>query len=207
MYNNLPANMLLDTRLLTNLNGAVVILHFDPIRIECLSRNRWGNSITNRSVLLSPLDHTVNGIELVANIEEHAVKVLTYLTAHPTRNYTGIFDLQRPNCSAQQLIFNASIAEKNDQGEISSCICIILDINKALMPNLEKAKTENSDKLPMSTFSRREQEVIQEMMKGLTSKEIGKKLYITENTVETHRSRIYKKAGVKNVVGLVQRVG
>ena len=48
-------------------------------------------------------------------------------------------------------------------------------------------------------------EVIREIATGRTTKEIGQVLFISENTVETHRSRILKKASVPNITSLVAR--
>ena len=43
-----------------------------------------------------------------------------------------------------------------------------------------------------------ETEVLTELAKGLTNKEIAKALVISENTVERHLDNIYNKLGVSN---------
>jgi DNA-binding NarL/FixJ family response regulator len=53
-------------------------------------------------------------------------------------------------------------------------------------------------------LSKRECEVIKNMMYGLSSKEIADILCISIKTVETHRSNIYKKLKVRNVVELMK---
>ena len=50
----------------------------------------------------------------------------------------------------------------------------------------------------------REEEIVALVAKGLTSQEIGKKLFISPRTVETHRARIMDKLGVNNAAGLVR---
>ena len=52
-------------------------------------------------------------------------------------------------------------------------------------------------------FSKREKEVLELMAKGYASKAIGKKLFITEKTVESHRKNMVTKAGVKNTMELI----
>jgi two-component system response regulator NreC len=52
-------------------------------------------------------------------------------------------------------------------------------------------------------FSEREMEIIHLICEGLTSKEIGDKLFISVRTVEGHRLKIQEKMNVKNSVGLV----
>jgi DNA-binding NarL/FixJ family response regulator len=49
----------------------------------------------------------------------------------------------------------------------------------------------------------REIEIIVMICQGMTSQEISDKLFISAKTVETHRSNIFLKAGVKNIAGLI----
>lgn len=51
-------------------------------------------------------------------------------------------------------------------------------------------------------LSRREKEIIREIALGLTSKEIGDKLFISLHTVLTHRKNINRKLGIKTVSGI-----
>lgn len=50
----------------------------------------------------------------------------------------------------------------------------------------------------------REQEILQLIVDGYTSKEIGKKLYISPRTVDTHRSNLMQKLELKNIAELVR---
>jgi DNA-binding NarL/FixJ family response regulator len=52
----------------------------------------------------------------------------------------------------------------------------------------------------------REKEVVALLIKGLTSKEIAEKLFISKTTVETHRQNIRQKTGAKNIAELVSIV-
>lgn len=61
-------------------------------------------------------------------------------------------------------------------------------------------KKENSSASP---FSRRELEVVRLLAKGDSSKEIAEKLYISLETVLTHRKNILSKAGCRNTTELV----
>ena len=49
----------------------------------------------------------------------------------------------------------------------------------------------------------REVEIMVLICQGLTSQEISERLHISAKTVETHRSNIFLKAGVRNVAGLI----
>lgn len=50
----------------------------------------------------------------------------------------------------------------------------------------------------------REQEVMRLVVKGLTSKVIGAKLFISPKTVENHRTKIMEKLGLSTVIDLVK---
>jgi len=53
-------------------------------------------------------------------------------------------------------------------------------------------------------LSPREQEILELIVAEYTTKEIAKKLFLSEGTVETHRLNIIKKLGVKNTAGIVR---
>ncbi|MHC1707299.1 MAG: response regulator [Bacteroidales bacterium] len=59
-------------------------------------------------------------------------------------------------------------------------------------------KNSNSDQL-----TTRELEITVMICQGLTTQEISDRLNIAAKTVETHRSNIFLKAGVKNTAGLI----
>ena len=56
------------------------------------------------------------------------------------------------------------------------------------------------------SFTKRELEIIQYVIKGTSSKQIGEILFISSHTVDTHRRRILKKANVSNTAELIEFV-
>ncbi len=71
------------------------------------------------------------------------------------------------------------------------------DFNQLISRHLpNKSKKENSTGL-----SKREKNIIRHIALGLTSKEIGEKLFISTHTVITHRKNITQKLGIKTVSG------
>ncbi|HCI69691.1 MAG: DNA-binding response regulator [Bacteroidetes bacterium] len=64
------------------------------------------------------------------------------------------------------------------------------------LSRLKKGKT--------TSITPREQEVLSYLVKGLTSSEIGKKLFISPRTVDKHRTNLLKKLGLKNTASLVR---
>ena len=53
-------------------------------------------------------------------------------------------------------------------------------------------------------LSTRQKEVLQLIAEGNSTREIAEKLFISVKTVETHRSQIMKKLGIKDIPGLVK---
>jgi DNA-binding NarL/FixJ family response regulator len=49
----------------------------------------------------------------------------------------------------------------------------------------------------------RETEILKLITEGFTNKEIGKKLFISHKTVDTHRTNLMKKVEVNNIAGLI----
>jgi DNA-binding NarL/FixJ family response regulator len=58
--------------------------------------------------------------------------------------------------------------------------------------------------LPVITLSRREQEILQLVVDGHSSAEIGKILFLSPKTVETYRSRMMQKLGLSDLASLVR---
>ena len=54
-------------------------------------------------------------------------------------------------------------------------------------------------------ISKRELEVLEFMASGLSNKEIGEKLFVSENTVKTHVSRLYEKLDVKRRTQAIEK--
>lgn len=81
---------------------------------------------------------------------------------------------------------------------------LVFDIMQ-LSRDLEKhAEIEEMLLLPPEDYSLsdREQEVLELVAQGLSSKEVAARLNITVNTVNTHRKSITRKTGIKSVAGL-----
>jgi DNA-binding NarL/FixJ family response regulator len=64
--------------------------------------------------------------------------------------------------------------------------------------------TNGADEDTIKSITKRELEILQLVVKEYTTKQIGEKLFISNNTVDTHRKNIMRKLEVKNTVGLVK---
>lgn len=53
-------------------------------------------------------------------------------------------------------------------------------------------------------LTKREIEILSEVMEGKTSREIGEELFIAEGTVKRHRDNLMKKIGAKNLMEVIK---
>ena len=63
----------------------------------------------------------------------------------------------------------------------------------------------NDEKLKEIGLTAREHEVLALIAQGLSNREIGEKLFVSENTVKTHSSRLFEKMQVNRRVQAVRR--
>lgn len=57
----------------------------------------------------------------------------------------------------------------------------------------------------MRQITPREQQIVELIVKGLSTAEIGKELHISEHTVFSHKQNLFKKLGVTNSVALAMK--
>jgi DNA-binding CsgD family transcriptional regulator len=63
----------------------------------------------------------------------------------------------------------------------------------------------NAEKLKEVGLTAREHEILALIAQGLSNREIGEKLFISENTIKTHSSRLFEKMQVNRRVQAVQK--
>jgi DNA-binding NarL/FixJ family response regulator len=74
------------------------------------------------------------------------------------------------------------------------------DVKEALMQEMMPGSASKS----IPKLSRREKEVLLLITREHTTAEIAEKLFISQNTVETHRKNLLQKLNVRNTAGLVR---
>jgi DNA-binding NarL/FixJ family response regulator len=92
---------------------------------------------------------------------------------------------------------------------ISKAIVEIRSGQKYFSENIQKFILSNYNKISeprniIKQLTKREGEVAELVVTGLSTLEIAKKLYISNHTVQFHRSNILKKLNLKNTVDLVK---
>ena len=74
----------------------------------------------------------------------------------------------------------------------------------AFATNLMEKSRPKSEISPLERLSEREREVLQRVVEGKSSAEIGKMLHLSSKTVETYRFRMMHKLGVSDLPSLVK---
>lgn len=101
------------------------------------------------------------------------------------------------------------IGKSNDSQYIVDGIHAVLNHQKYLDPNSQKKceanKKEINTNVEHINLTKRETEVLYEILKEKSTKEIASILCLTPKTIESHRSSLLAKFNTKNVSGLVRK--
>ena len=101
---------------------------------------------------------------------------------------------------------NGYLLKNSDAGELINAVKIVNEGGMYLspeLPNIFGTKSRRSNYL-FPELSSRERDVLMEICKEKNTKEIAEILFISPNTVETHRANLLLKIGAKNTAGLVR---
>ncbi len=155
------------------------------------------NSVNKANIQFAQINSSIDGVLL--NIQ---------IISEKTARKENIVLLQNENWTCEteiQLIQKAY-----------EIIGIIRPFGKKLRLNLEieaddaesvleliRKKLKKVIDISTQKLSRREIEVVGLLMQGLSSEEIGEKLFISFETVKSHRKNILEKTGAKNTVELI----
>jgi len=168
-----------------------------------------------------------DGEELLRKLDEHTADIVLMDVIMPGMDGLEVLKRiqERPN-TPPVLIFSSDEGSRNirtamnsgargfipknaEVKELQFAIKSILDGNTYLSPAITGKLMQNGhhgDMMqdPLEVLSKREQEVMMHLAEGKPNREIGKLLHISTRTVDTHRSNILKKLGVKTNAELVR---
>ncbi|MBN2776111.1 MAG: response regulator transcription factor [Bacteroidales bacterium] len=135
----------------------------------------------------------ISGVELCKLVKKEIteIKIIGLSTFNQLAYVTSMIE----NGASGYLLKNSS------KEEILEAIQIVMSGNQVLSP--EVAKMMKSVQASMPMISRREKDVLKCICMGLTSKEISEKLFISINTVNTHRKSLMLKLNVNKTADLI----
>lgn len=131
-----------------------------------------------------------------------------------------ILSLHNEKAIIQNLIqigVNGYLLKNSDKNEVLNAISQVLDGQKyfssdvtlslsGLAPSnsIKLANTDPGNAEKLSSLTEREIEILKGIADGMSNRQIGEQLFISQRTVDTHRQNIMKKLEVKKVVGLIK---
>lgn len=145
----------------------------------------------------------LNGIEATRLIKQQhpEVKVLI-LTIHEDEEY--VYQIIRAGANGYML----KNAEKK---EILAAVRAVLNEEPFFSPGISRLIIEKFVKQAKGqptthkhTLTNREQQILELIAQGLTSREIASKLYLSKSTVSTHRANLMQKLDIHDTAGLVR---
>jgi DNA-binding NarL/FixJ family response regulator len=146
----------------------------------------------------------LNGVEAIHQaLPRHPQMQVVVLSIHGTKPY--IVRALRAGARGYLIketagleVVDAVRAVHRGERYLSQRIADLLTIPSTI--NLEAS----SEVGPLEKLSGREREILQLVAEGKTSQEIAERLSISPKTVDTYRSRLMHKIGVKDIAGLIK---
>jgi DNA-binding NarL/FixJ family response regulator len=146
----------------------------------------------------------MDGAETCENIihKYPEVKIIV-LTMHDT----GKFILHMMDIGV-----HAFLLKNSEPDELEKAIYAVVEkdfyhneiVASVLRKNVKEKKARPKHLFQTVELTEREKEILLLICQELTMKEIGQRLFLSENTVRNHRVNIMEKIGVNNIVGMVK---
>ena len=123
--------------------------------------------------------------------------------------YGGIFRARHKEQQEYKWFMGwAKAFRKNPEGKVKELLCVDVDMSPRMNTEEQlilalRENLKNKNRLLVKGLRKRELEVLDLICRGMSTKAIADKLYISINTVSTHRKNIQQKLGTANVAELV----
>lgn len=140
--------------------------------------------------LIDGVETTRKAIELQSSINIIALTMFSDIT-----NYTKMI-----NAGVKGFVL-----KKSTKFELQQAISIVFEGGNYFSQEIIKKLAFRSNNGFQGTdhLTNREIDILNLICRGLTTNEIAEKLFISNKTVETHRSNIFLKTNVRNIAGLI----
>lgn len=139
----------------------------------------------------------INGIELCRRIKQEfsQIRVIGMSTFHEPRYVSELL----------QAGGSGFITKNASMGEMEKVIRSALRGEVYISPLLADQKPLQFAQTEVPVLTRREKEVLQLIARGLTNKEIAQALFVSLNTVDSHRKNLMHKFEVMNAASLIAK--
>lgn len=96
------------------------------------------------------------------------------------------------------------LTKEASRENIEQAVATVMRGEQYLNEDIQKRFDKMDSESRTVRLTRREEDILKLISIEMTTKEIADKLNISEKTVETHRSHLFQKLGVRNIAGLVR---
>jgi len=170
-------------------------------------------SFENLKDTFEQLDDSIAVLLLDINLPDgngiNACKEL--LTKHPNLKIIALTNFEDSLLIKQILKNGASgyLLKNTSKTEVIEAIKEVMDGKRYLPKRISEILLNDSIGLETSSYfipklTAREKEILNLIIQEFTTEEIATKLFVSAKTVESHRSNLIQKLGVKNTAGLVR---
>ncbi|MCR6639254.1 MAG: response regulator transcription factor [Sporocytophaga sp.] len=165
------------------------------------------SELTNLPVFMNDLKPDILFLEIGLHKRPLAELVLEIKKVSPKTKILAISD-----CSCEMKVFTSVkagvsgfISKKADKEEVINAVVEISSGNDYFTPEVTKILMKGlfAGRRVDNNFSERELEIMNLICQGVTNDSIASQLFLSENTVATHKRNIMKKAGVKRTSDLI----
>lgn len=139
--------------------------------------------------------------KMITENKENVIKKLGYIKERNQNVKIIILDIYKCEIyfrKALEVDIDGYITAIADKEEFIFTINKVMECKKVYDPILLKSVVRTDYLNKREPLTRREKDVLNELGKGLSNKEISNNLYITENTVKKHISNILDKLHLRN---------
>ena len=146
----------------------------------------------------------MNGIQAAENIREMKLPTRILLLSMYSDE---VFVRQALQCGVKGYVLKSSVSDEllwAVRAVASGKTYLSNPIAEIVVESATHSHSALQDGDPLSNLSPREKEILQLIAEEHTSAEIGKMLFISEKTVEKHRTKLMEKLNVRNLAGLVR---
>lgn len=158
--------------------------------------------------------HHEDAVMVSQVIKSVIASAVNSFTKDPDLQLSMTYRRKRKDGSYIHLLSQSSVYEQDDQGNLLKSFTRLTDISylNIRTPVSWSVRSNNVDdefiqgkisKAFENPFTKREIEVIREIQKGGSNKEIAEKLFVSHHTIATHRKNIFGKCNCQNIVDLL----
>lgn len=172
---------------------SLVIATTDNARDAYLKINQFRPDI---AILSSSIDYGGALKEIVDSSAVYSESRLIWLTVHESSDESW---------HARKLGIPAILSRENCFEDLLSAITVVLHGGEFILPPMkDQLQHMEARKEKSSQLSSREKDVLREVARGLTAKEIARDLALSPRTIETYKTRIMYKLGIRGTYGLIR---